>query len=273
MLNKIEAVSESGAVLSLSLSDISTGYSVQDITGLDPVQASIVSSGFARLDGEQFQASRREKRNQVFQLGLEPNYVNQTTSQLRQNLYGWFMPKREVLLRYFTDEIPIVEIKGTIESFDCPLFVREPVATISILNFDPDFYEPEPITITGNTTATESNLDVTYSGSVDTGVEFEMTFDRSVTDFTLVADGVDGISQEMPFVGAFVAGDKVLVSTIPGNKYVRLIRGDAQSSILYALSPFADWLRLQPGWNGLRVELGGEPLPYTVRYTNKHGGL
>lgn len=272
MLNGIEAVSESGAVLSLPLGAITEGYSVQDIEGLDPVPANIVSSSFARLDGDQYQSSRREKRNQIIKLGLEPDYVTQSVAQLRQRLYGWFMPKREVLLRYYTDEIPVLEIMGRIETFNCPIFVREPVATISVINHDPDFYEPEEVTFNGLTTSGGVDTDLGYGGSVDTGFVLELAIDRTVTEFTVVVGNL-GRFQSMPIIGSFVAGDLVVISTIPGDKYVRLIRGGTQSSILYALSPFAEWARFETGDNTIRVETGGAAIPYSVRYTNKHGGL
>src|SRR5687768_8673183 len=96
MLNKVEARTDLGAMLSLPFDDISSGYLVQSIEGLDPVPANIVSTSFARLDGEQYQSSRREKRNPILRLGLEPDYTTQTVRELRNNLYRWFMPGKNV---------------------------------------------------------------------------------------------------------------------------------------------------------------------------------
>ncbi len=54
MLIKVEARTSSGALLILPLDDVSSGYVVEEIEGLDPVKATLVSSSFAQADGEQY---------------------------------------------------------------------------------------------------------------------------------------------------------------------------------------------------------------------------
>ena len=99
MLTAVEAFTPQGENLFLPLQDSSGGYVVQDIDGLDPVNAQIVSSKFARLEGEQYQSSYREKRNILISLGLEPDYgAALSVSQLRSRLYDFFMPKSPVRL-------------------------------------------------------------------------------------------------------------------------------------------------------------------------------
>lgn len=273
MLNQVDAISPQGGTLSLALDDISEGYSIQGIDGLDPVPANVVSSSFARLDGEQFQSARREKRNIILRLGLEPDYSTMTAQQLRNNLYKWFMPKRSVLTRYYTDELPPVEISGVIETFNCPLFVKEPVATISILNHLPDFIDPTVQNLAGVTNSTASNTDHWYEGSEDTGVVITININRSISSFEIVNEPEGGARQSMPFEGAFVNGDVIEFSTVAGNIYVTLTRSGVRTSILYALSPFANWFRFAPGANAFRIAAGGAAIPYTIAYTNKYGGL
>ena len=43
MITMIQAINAQGELLSLPLDDISNGFSVEDIDGLDPVKATIVS--------------------------------------------------------------------------------------------------------------------------------------------------------------------------------------------------------------------------------------
>lgn len=273
MLNKFEVRTDQGALLSLPLDEISSGYLVQGIEGLDPVPANIVSSSFARLDGEQYQSSRREKRNLIIKLGLEPDYVNKTVKQLRDDLYQWFMPPQTTNLRFFTDDMPTVDIQGRVETFDCPLFVKEPIATISVLCFNPDFYEPVQVEIEGNTTSGTTMGTIDYEGTVDTGIVFSIAINRSITGFTIYHQPEGAQVRTLVVTGAFVNGDVVEISTIPGNKYARLTRGSVVSSVLYTVSPYSDWTRLQKGANDLRVYAEGAAIPYTIRYTNKHGGL
>lgn len=272
-LNKAEVRTDQGVLLSLPLDDISEGYLVQDIKGLDPVPANIVSSSFANQDGEQFQSARREKRNIIFQLGLEPDYTTQTVRELRNNLYKWFLPKKNANMRFFTDDFPTVDISGRVESFDCPLFVKDPVATVSLICFDPDFYEPVQVTVAGNTTAGTASGNIPYSGTVDTGIVFNMPINRSITGFTIYHQPDGEQVQTLQVTGNFFSGDVVEISTVPGNKYAYLTRGGIISSILYTVSPYAVWTKLQPGDNALRVYVEGAAIPYTIQYTNKHGGL
>lgn len=272
-LNKSEVRTDQGVLLPLPLDDISEGYRVEDITGLDPVPANIVSSSFARMDGEQYQSSRREKRNIVYRLGLEPDYTDQSVQQLRNNLYRFFLPKRPVNLRFFSDAMPTVDISGRVESFDCPLFVKEPVATISVLCFDPDFYEPVQVTVSGSTTSGILNGNIEYTGTVDTGILFTINIDRAITGFTIYHTPEGEQARQLPVVGNFLAGDVVRISTTPGNKYATVTRAGVPSSILYAVSPYADWTRFQPGNNAFRVYAEGAAIPYSILYTNKHGGL
>ena len=60
MLTRVEVRNDHGNLLNLSLQEILGGFIVEEIQGLDPVAATIVSSSFAQLDGEQYQSSRRE---------------------------------------------------------------------------------------------------------------------------------------------------------------------------------------------------------------------
>lgn len=273
MLNTVEARTDAGVLLPLPFDDISGGYSVQGIEGLDPVPANIVSSSFARLDGEQFQSARREKRNIILKLGLEPDYTSQTVRELRNNLYRWFMPRQQTTLRFYTDDFPTVDIMGRVETFDCPLFVQEPVATISIINFDPDFYEPVEIEIAGATVSSGAMGTIDYEGTVDSGVIITLAINHTISGFTIYHQPEGQQALSMPVVGAFIDGDVVEISTIPGNKYATLTRGSVVTSVLYTVSPYSDWMRLQTGPNDFRIYAEGAAIPYTIRYTNKHGGL
>lgn len=273
MLDKVEVRTEQGEVLSLPFADISGGYLMQGMDGLDPVPANIVSTSFANGDGEQYQSSRREKRNLIIQLGLEPDYTTKTVQQLRNDLYRWFLPPRRANFRFFTDDTPLVDIWGRVESFRCPLFVKEPIATISVLCFDPDFYEPVEVEISGETTSGTTMGSIDYTGTVDTGIVFQIEIDRTTTGFTIYHQPAGDQVRTLVVSGQFVAGDVVEVSTSPGSKYATLTRGSVISDILYTVSPYSDWIRFQPGSNALRVYTEGAAIPYTIRYTNKHGGL
>src|SRR6187431_1368607 len=106
MFDKLEVRTDQGALLTLSLQEVEEGFIISDIDGLDPVKATIVSSAFAKLDGEVFQSARREKRNIILSLDLEPDYSIGSVQSLRNKLYQFFMPKSRVMLRFFSATFP-----------------------------------------------------------------------------------------------------------------------------------------------------------------------
>lgn len=276
MLDKVEVLTEQGALLSLPLQDISQGFSVQDIDGLDPVKAIIVSSTFGQMDGEQYQSARREKRNIILTLGYEPDYASTTVQQLRKTLYSFFMPKSRVLLRFFQAGEPVVQIYGRVESFDSPKFAKEPTAVISVLCFDPDFYNPTPVILSGDTTSSTVEQTHVYPGTVETGIIFRLMVDRvDLTEFTIYHRPADDTLRSLEFstATALEIGDVLSISTIPGNKFVTLTRGGVDTSFLFGVSPQSNWISLFPGDNKLRVYAEGAGIPYQIEYTTKFGGL
>ena len=276
MLEKVEVLTEQGVLLTLPLQDISQGYSVQNVDGLDPVKAIIVSSTFGQMDGEQYQSARREKRNIILTLGYEPDYVSGTMQDLRKKLYAFFMPKSRVLLRFFQTGEPVVQIYGRVESFDSPKFVKEPLAVISIINFDPDFYNPTPVLLTGNTTPSTIETTHSYPGSVETGILFRLMVNRAnLTEFTIYHRPPDDTLRSLDFATAtpLQIGDVISISTIPGNKFVTLTRGGVDTSFLFGVSPQSNWISLFPGDNKLRIYTEGAGIPYQIEYTTKYGGL
>jgi hypothetical protein len=273
MLTALEVRNAQGVSMSFPLGDIEDGYSVQSLDGLDPVKATVVSSSFANMDGEQQQAIRREKRNIVLKLGLEPDFIGTTARGLRNRLYGYFMPKSAVKLRFLDDTEPDVEIDGTVESMDSPQFVQDPEATISILCMNPDFIDPTVVSISGNSVADQTEKAVTYEGTIETGFLFRLLVNRDISSFSVANRTGDGVIRKMDFNGSLKAGDVLEISTIPGSKRVTLIRGNAVSSFLYGFAPYSNWLQLFPGTNYLRVALDGAVIPYTIDYTAKYGGL
>ncbi len=72
-----------------------------------------------------------------------------------------------------------------------------------------------------------------------------------------------------------VAGDVVEISSVPKSKYAKITSsGGVTASVLYGLLyPNRGWLTLEPGTNQLSVYATGAGVPYSIKYTNKYGGL
>ena len=73
LLKTLKVTNSRGFTLDLPLEDISGGFIVKGIEGLGPVKATLVSSSFANMDGEQYHSSRRKARNLIVKLGLDPD--------------------------------------------------------------------------------------------------------------------------------------------------------------------------------------------------------
>lgn len=271
-LNKVEVRTSQGSLLILPFEDVSDGLIVQGIEGLDPVKATLVSSSFAQLDGAQYHTSRREPRNIKFRLGLEPDYITNLVGDVRDRLYGFFMPKTEINLRFYT-YLERLNISGRIESFETALFTQEPAVDISIMCFDPDFYELTPVVFDGMTTDSLTETPINYIGTVETGILFKLFPQRTFSQFTIYHNPPDGTLRVLDFVETLSPNDVLTISTVVGNKYVTRLRAGVEASKIYALSPQSNWIELLPGENNIRVYAEGLPIPFSIEYTTKYGGL
>ncbi|QAY17142.1 minor tail protein [Streptomyces phage Madamato] len=274
MLTRVEVRNNQGDLFKLVLEDPSSGFIVADIDGLGPVKATLVSSSFAGMDGEQYQSSRRDARNLKFKLELDPDPATDTVWSLRDKLYDFFMPKSQITLQFFREDGLVVEIPGVVETCEPDHFAQEPTMDISIMCFKPDFYELASRTIdtllTTDTTATYFD----YEGTAETGVIFELTVDRAVDELTVYHRIPSGEIQTLTYDNApLIAGDILTISTVSGDKRATLNRGGTISSVLYGISPQSKWIELQRGSNGIRMYATGAAIPVTMTYITRYGGL
>lgn len=273
MLERIEVITSRGNTLSLPLDGGDLGYFVLPIEGLDPVKATLVSSSVASSDGEEYQSSRREARNIVFKIGVDTAQLFGSVGALRRKLSSFLMPKSEVTLRFYSDDMPMVEIVARVESFDFPIFVQDPEATVSVMCYEPDFVDKTVVTVAGTSTNAPAEGAIEYVGSVETGFVFRINIPYATSQFTISHRSSDNSVGSFEFAETLLAGDVVEISTVSGDKYVDLIRNNARSSILWAMSPFSNWINLFPETNYISVVAQGAGLPYTIAYTTRYGGL
>jgi hypothetical protein len=274
MITKLDVTSAQGGFLSLSLQNAFTSFPVQEIDGIYPVKATLVSTVFAQQNGARFQSSKREPRDIRLTLGLEPNWAGgETVAQLRRQLYDTLIPESAVLLEFTQSDGPEVEIAGVVESCEAPIFTKDPTATVVIRCFDPDFIDPIVAVLEEETVADTTMTSFVYPGTVETGYVFKLMVNRTISDFTIYHTTADGIPRQMLVSADLLSGDVVTISTVSGDKFATLTRAAADSSILYAVAPQADWSQLTRGINQFRVQLSGAPIPYTLEYLRKYGGL
>jgi hypothetical protein len=282
LFTKVEATNSQGSLLTLQLGDTSSGINIQNITGLDPVKATIVSSSFANQDGAVYQSSRRDTRNIVITLELDPDPNITDVLSVRRYVYSQFVPKDYISLKFYVDDTDDTSedgylIYGYVESCSSPMFVQDNIVTISVINTDPDFIDPVPKVTSGMTSADTTATHFPNSGTVSSGYVMTMNFNAAVSEFTIYYTDANLVNWSMDITYAFEVGDSLEISTMPGNKYATLTRAGVGSSILYAVSPQSVWSQLAPGDNWLRIYLSGDTSPGditgSVTYTSRFGAL
>jgi hypothetical protein len=280
VLTKMEVYSPQASATELPL--LGSGPStdpiqIRQITGLGPVKASVNTSPYGSIDGESYIGSSVGKRNIVLTLGLNPDWINQSMSSLREQLYAYFMSKQMVTLRFFSDTIPTCEIIGYVESFEPNIFSKDPEIQISIICPMPDFIAVDIITVTGVVGDGTTDTDITYVGTVPTGFVLEVVSSVANTAYT----GSLLIVNKTPFpqilnIQATIDSTKFFkLSTIRGQKYVQniVIIDGVITNLLNQISPEMMWPQLEPGLNEFGVVADESGQTWTLKYYPRFGGL
>ncbi len=278
MIEKLEIRTQFGTMLTLLMQNSTNGLYIKEIDGLDPTKSNIVTSSFARQPGTQRQASRRESRDLKIKLGFDPNFNTTTVESLRTQLYDFFMTGMQVEVRFYSTSGLVVDVSGEVEDFISPRMVQDPEATIQIFCFDPDFRGITVKEAPGESGAVDSYGVLDYVGSVETGFIFTLTLpdDRLDFSFFLVNVADDGLERIIDFSNIdTIAGDKISISTLAGDKGAWRDRGGSISNLLNYVSPFSDWINLFRGQNRITLVVSpeGMPVPFTIEYVDKFGGI
>lgn len=168
MITELTITPEYGDSLTLSVPGPSDGYLVKEIEGLDPVPVGMVTETLPTREGGVYQSSRLDLRNIVLKIKLDTNYAARSISSRKQDLYALSLGKQELTLSFVSSVFGSVSIKGRVEDFDSPEFTNDPLVTISIQCFDPDFVNDSEQTQTGLINEVPQTLE--YQGSVPAGL-------------------------------------------------------------------------------------------------------
>lgn len=273
MLTMVEARTTAGTLLSLPFEDVSDGLIVSDIAGLGPVKATVVTSSFASMDGVQFQSVRREGRNVVIKLDLEPDYSTDSVQDLRDRLYSFFMTKVPISLRFIRSEGLEVDVDGYVESCEPDIFAKEPKVSISIFCANPDLVDQTPVVITGDTVSDTTETLVSYPGTVETGMVIVLTLDRNLDDLTIFHRAPDDTITSFDLSASMLTGDVLTITTVAGSRSIMLNRSGTVTSLLYGKPSQSTWTEFKHGDNYIRVYALGDPIPYEITYYNRYGAL
>ena len=277
-----------------------SGLYVESIEGLGPVKASINTTDLALADGALFNSARLSTRNIVITLGM---LFDPTVEDARQKAYRFFPVKSKVTLRFNTDRRTVMTV-GYVESNDPNIFSKDEMTQVSIICPDPffyavtrslaSFYDAAPMfefpfendsltegTLVFGEIRQDARVIVNYQGDVDVGMLIRIHATGTATGIVIynVRTGgkieIDTDKLKSITGAAFKAGEDILISTVRGNKYVRLLRNGEYTNIIGVIGKNTDWFQLSPGDNlfAYSAKTGQNSLMIDFTYYNAYGGI
>lgn len=274
-------------------------YIIKSIDGLGPVKAEYTSISNTTDPGGQNLAPKDVQRNIVITIGFAPRKsTGSSVESLRRALYGMFMPKSKIELKFNDDVLGSWMIKGQVETHEPAIFSKDPEVQISILCGDPYFYKDAPevvytipfdITLGANapyfTMPYENDvpLGFVYEGYMRTSNTFLYLVLNSFPTNSLPPEGIKELWQaQMRLNMQFAPNDFVSISSVRGARGATVKKGTSApvNVMQYFIGSLVN-MQLQPGpnsfWNSPTVTGGtlpGRPLLNgVIRYKRATGGL
>lgn len=252
---------------------------IRNIDGLGPVKAELSSTPFGSGDGELYQGGSVGKRNVVLNLGLNPNWTEQSMAALRQLLYAYFMPKQWIKLRFFSDHMPTVEIEGIVESCDPNMFSQDPEMQVSVLCHKPDFIDPDAVILKGLVDDGTTEYAFEYEGNIPTGIELRVDRTPENVSYTgplavTITNG--GVPQRFSIDPVTINTVKSFkLSSVKNRKKVSniAIADSEATNLLYNATSGFVWPEVSPGENFLTVVADEPGQAWTLAYFKRFGGL
>ena len=279
----LKVENDRGEVLNLTSNP---DYTVYNINGLTPPQATVSTSVNATMDGSSVNNVRVEKRNIVIY-----TTINGSVEAKRINLYKYFPVKRNVKL-YFSNGTRDTVIEGVVELIECNLFSNRQIAQISIICPKPYFKSVDQLV----TNFSDINKLFAFPFSIpESGIEFSAITSNIRKSIINVGDVPTGVIMELVANGTVVnpviydvlkrthmalnftmqPSDKIIINTNVGEKSVSLVRNGVSTNILGNMVHDSDWFTLESGDNVFTydTESGNNNLQITFTTSLLYSGV
>jgi hypothetical protein len=281
VLTEIKAYSSwrSAPILSLNGGRAETDLiQIRNITGLDPVKASVNSTPFGVVDGASHIGSSVLTRNIVLTLAPNPDWGEWTYESLRRLLYSYFMPKKPIELVFYSDDMDPVKISGIVESVTVNMFSKDPELQVSVICHDPYFTSLNPKVLTGPTLQPSDDPDlmprIDYNGTIETGMNVK------ITTLTTPSPNVIILGTEFTYLTVAAGVNSSMyfeMNSIPTRKFVQNVNlgSGVITNLLSKVSiqEGSDWPVFQPGENLFAVITDQGEQDWTLTYYERFGGL
>lgn len=261
-------------------------WQITSITGLNPPAAIISTSAIPNFDGERFNSSRLDKRNIVISF-----VINGNVEKNLMTLNSIIFPKRYIKV-YYKNSLKNLYIDGYVESFEYDKFSAKCACQLSIICTDPYWKDAEvssillsqlislfefPFSIPKEGIALSEIIDTqSYSvmnyGSIETGVQFIIEARANVVEPTIMNLSTQ---ESMTIRTHLNTGDRLLISTVKGSKYVKMDCNCVESNLINDLINDSKWIKLVPGENRFTYSAayGPENIDLIIKHRNLYGGV
>ena len=263
-------------------------FTISDIQGLNPPDATINTSQIALLDGAKYNSAKVEMRQINIAFVIEFN-----AAYNRIQLYKVLKSKQAVRM-YYVGDYRDVFIDGYVQSINISYFEMKQIVTVSILCPAPYFSEAQMIIdemqniistfhfafsstetpqIVFGYFNTDVGLTVENDGDVECGMIIELYARSSITNpkiFDYETGEFFGLNITMQ------AADLITIDTRRGNKSVTLLRSGSKSNIFNSVMKNSTWLQLAANGSTFVYEVGsGEEsnLIVTFNHYNLYEGV
>lgn len=277
-----------------------SGLAITQIDGLGPVKSDILTTDISSSDGASFNSARTGIRNIVIYFDFR---FAKDVEAARHETYKYFPKKKKLTLLIETDT-RTCEAYGYVEDNNPDIFSETETTQISIICPDPYLHaiEKKQAMLAGiepmfefpfsNESLTEDlivfseirNLNmsnIVYKGDADIGMIIRIVAIGDAGNITIY--NLD--TRESIFINAakiatitgsgIKYGDEIIISTVKGNKYIRLLRNGVYTNIFNVINRQTDWFQLRKGNNRFSfvAETGQDNLELTMSYEEIYEGV
>jgi hypothetical protein len=138
---------------------------------------------------------------------------------------------------------------------------------------DPALYLKDGTVIEGVSTETAVETSFYYTGSLPTGFIFKIAIPRVVYDINLAITGPDLAKHDIDLGYEMATGDELTIVGVPGSRSAQIMRNGSEINAVGGIMSTGVWPFIKPGQNFIRVLIKGDPVPYTLSYMTRIGGL
>lgn len=286
-----------------------TGLAVLRVDGLGPSKANASITELSGIDGGIFNSARVSSRNIVFDLAFvgksapELASNNWTIEDSRHLTYTHFPVKERVRIQVNSTN-RVAHIYGIVESNEPAIFTDKSGCVISVVCPYPYFVDinkgfvdfgagqalfefpfsndspTTPLLVFGSIDPTPEKT-IVYGGDSSVGFIIDIHAIGAATEvYVIDSDSLETLTLDdvrlNDITGSgIVNGDHIVISTVKGNKYAKLIRGSTEFNIINALGQNPTWFILEKGPNTFAygATTGIENLEFSITFEITYQGM